>query len=52
MGYSVGRWEGDVLVVESNGYTDRSWLDFSGHPHTSAARAEDDRLGLDGERPR
>lgn len=34
MGYSVGRWEGDVLVVESNGYTDRSWLDFGGHPHT------------------
>ena len=32
MGYSVGRWEGDVLVVDSNGYTDRSWLDFDGHP--------------------
>lgn len=38
MGYSVGRWEGDVLVVESNGYTDRSWLDFDGHPHTEALR--------------
>ena len=38
MGYSVGRWEGDVLVVESNGYTDRSWLDFAGHPHTEALR--------------
>jgi hypothetical protein len=38
MGYSVGRWEGDVLVVESNGYTDRSWLDFGGHPHTEALR--------------
>ena len=24
MGYSVGSWEGDVLVVDSNGYTDRS----------------------------
>jgi hypothetical protein len=34
MGYAVGRWEGDVLVVESNGYTDRSWLDGGGHPHT------------------
>jgi hypothetical protein len=38
MGYSVGRWEGDVLVVESNGYTDRSWLDFLGHPHTEKLR--------------
>ncbi len=38
MGYSVGRWEGDVLVVESNGYVDRSWLDFGGHPHTEALR--------------
>jgi hypothetical protein len=38
MGYSVGRWEGDVLVVESNGYTDRSWLDFDGHPHTEELR--------------
>jgi hypothetical protein len=38
MGYSVGRWEGDTLVVDSNGYTDRSWLDFGGHPHTEALR--------------
>ena len=38
MGYSVGRWDGDVLVVESNGYTDRSWLDWDGHPHTEALR--------------
>ena len=38
MGYSVGRWDGDTLVVESNGYTDRSWLDFGGHPHTEDLR--------------
>jgi hypothetical protein len=38
MGYSVGRWDGDTLVVESNGYTDRSWLDWDGHPHTEALR--------------
>ena len=38
MGYSVGRWEGDTLVVESNGYTERSWLDFDGHPHTEQLR--------------
>jgi len=38
MGYSVGRWDGDTLVVESNGYTDRSWLDYNGHPHSEELR--------------
>jgi hypothetical protein len=38
LGYSVGRWEGDTLVVESNGYTERSWLDWDGHPHTEDLR--------------
>jgi hypothetical protein len=38
MGYSVGRWEGDTLVVESFGFNDRTWLDNSGHPHTEALR--------------
>jgi hypothetical protein len=36
MGYSVGRWEGDTLVVESSGFNDRTWLDHDGHPHTEA----------------
>ena len=38
MGHSVGRWEGDTLVVESFGFNDRSWLDHDGHPHTEALR--------------
>jgi hypothetical protein len=38
MGFSIGHWEGDTLVVESNGYTERSWLDFDGHPHTEDLR--------------
>jgi hypothetical protein len=38
MGYSVGRWEGDTLVVESNGFNARTWLDHDGHPHTEALR--------------
>jgi hypothetical protein len=37
MGYSVGHWEGDTLVVESNGYNDRTWL-IQGYPHTEALR--------------
>ena len=38
MGYSVGRWEGDTLVVESFGFNDRTWLDARGLPHTEALR--------------
>jgi hypothetical protein len=38
MGYSVGRWEGEELVVESVGFNDRTWLDFGGHPHTESLR--------------
>jgi len=38
MGYSVGHWDGDTLVVESSGFNDRTWLDMGGHPHTEALR--------------
>ena len=38
MGFSVGRWEGDTLVVESNGYNDKTWLSRYGQPHTEALR--------------
>jgi hypothetical protein len=34
MGYSKGRWEGETLVVETTGFTDRTWLDDAGHPHS------------------
>ena len=37
MGYSVGRWEDDTLVVESSGYNDRTWFEF-GYPHTESLR--------------
>lgn len=33
-GYSVGRWEGDNLVVDSNGFNDRTWTDPLGSPHS------------------
>ena len=36
MGYSVGHWEGDTLVVDTAGFNDRGWLDIEGHPHTEA----------------
>ena len=39
LGYSVGRWEGDTLVVATTGYNDRTFLDdFAGHRHTEALR--------------
>jgi len=38
MGYSIGHWDGDTLVVESNGFNEKTWLDVSGHPHTEALR--------------
>jgi hypothetical protein len=38
MGYSVGRWEGDTLVVESNGYNDKTWLHRRGLAHSEKLR--------------
>jgi hypothetical protein len=38
LGYSVGHWEGDTLVVETAGFNDRSWLDRAGHPHSENLR--------------
>jgi len=36
LGYSIGRWEGDVFIVDSAGFNDQTWLDFYGHPHSEA----------------
>ena len=38
MGYSVGKWDGDTLVVETIGFNDRGWLDAVGHAHSEALR--------------
>ena len=38
LGYSVGHWEGDTLVIESAGFNDRTWLDRAGHPHSENLR--------------
>ena len=37
-GYSVGKWEGDTLVVETTGLRDGGWLDINGSPQTDAAK--------------
>lgn len=38
MGYSVGHWEGDTLVVETAGFNDKTWLDMVKHPHSEQLR--------------
>src|SRR6516162_7600971 len=47
MGYSVGHWDGDALVVESFGFNDRTWLDHDGHPHTEELRMTERYLRRD-----
>ena len=37
-GESVGKWEGDTLVVDSVGFKDSTWLDGVGHPHSEQLR--------------
>ena len=36
VGHSIGRWEGDVLVVDTIGLNDLTWLDKAGHNHSDA----------------
>jgi hypothetical protein len=36
MGDSIGKWEGDTLVVDVIGFNDKTWLDRIGHPHSDA----------------
>jgi hypothetical protein len=54
MGDSIGKWEGDTLVVDSTGFNDKTWLDVAGHPHSEALhiverihRADHDTLMID-----
>jgi hypothetical protein len=36
MGHSVGRWEGETLVVDVNGFNDQTWFDRAGNYHSDA----------------
>jgi hypothetical protein len=33
-GESIGKYDGDTLVVDTLGFNDKFWFDFAGHPHT------------------
>ena len=37
-GYSVGKWEGDTLVVETVGFNEKTWLGAQGQPHSDQMR--------------
>jgi len=36
MGHSIGRWDGDTLVVDTVGFNDLTWLDTFGTPHSES----------------
>lgn len=38
MGSSIGKWEGDTLVVDTVGINERTWLDTAGHEHSEKLR--------------
>jgi hypothetical protein len=47
LGYSVGRWERDVLVVDTTGFNGKTWLDLVGHPSTEALHVTERLRRLD-----
>lgn len=49
MGQSVGRWDGETLVVEVTGFNDRTWFDRSGNHHSDQLRVTEryTRIGPD-----
>jgi hypothetical protein len=36
MGHSIGKYEGDTLIVDTVGFNDKGWLDRDAHPHSDA----------------
>jgi len=41
MGHSIGRWEGDTLVVNTAYLNEFTWVDSAGHPQTEEMRIEE-----------
>jgi hypothetical protein len=48
-GYSVGRYSGGTLIVESLGFDERSWVDKFGSPHSEQMRLEERYRRVDDE---
>jgi hypothetical protein len=49
-GYSLGRWEGDTLIIESQGFNGYTRLDTIGHPHSDQLRVTQTLKPLDANR--
>jgi hypothetical protein len=54
LGDSIGKWDGDTLVVDTVGFNDKTWVDRAGHPHSDAMhvterirRVNDNTLQID-----
>jgi hypothetical protein len=45
LGNSVGRWEGDALIVDTTGFNELTWADLWGLPHSGELRVIE-RIGL------
>jgi hypothetical protein len=41
LGYSSGRWQGKSLVIDTVGFNDKTWLDYSGLPHGKKLKVEE-----------
>jgi len=41
LGYSIGKWDGDTLVIETTGFDDRAWLDQYGNVYSSEMRFQE-----------
>ena len=48
MGWSNGKWDGDALVIEVNGFNDQTWFDRAGNHHTEALKVTE-RYTLNGD---
>jgi hypothetical protein len=48
LGYSAGHWQGKTLVIDTIGFNDKTWLDYSGLPHGEKLKVEE-RYTLKGE---
>ena len=49
MGHSIGKYDGDSLVVDTVGIHDQTWIDHLGHPHSEALRVVERFRRLDRE---
>jgi hypothetical protein len=47
LGYSAGHWDGKTLVIDTIGQNDKTWLDYSGLPHSEKLKVQE-RYTLDG----